>query len=65
MTRDGHVDEDDIQDDINRATAIGLENAQILALAANWCEHIGVTRGPMGESVSELTSSCAPRKWRV
>lgn len=42
------MDEDDIQDEIDRATAIGLENAEILALAANWCGHIGVTRGPMG-----------------
>ncbi len=42
------MDEEDIQHDIDRATAIGLENAEILALAANWCEHIGVTRGPMG-----------------
>lgn len=46
--RDLRVDEEDIQDDIDRTTAIGIENAQILELAANWCEHIGVTRGPMG-----------------
>lgn len=42
------MDEDDIQDEIDRATAIGIENAEVLALAANWCEHIGATRGPMG-----------------
>jgi hypothetical protein len=42
------MDEEDIQDNIDRATTIGIENAQILQLAANWCEHIGVTRGPLG-----------------
>jgi hypothetical protein len=47
------VDERDIQDDIDRTTAIGIENAQILELAANWCEHIGVTRGPMGVGLVE------------
>ncbi len=47
------VDEADIQDDIDRTTAIGIENAEILTLAANWCENIGVTRGPMGVGLVE------------
>jgi tetratricopeptide (TPR) repeat protein len=47
------MDEEDIQDDLDRTTAIGIENAQILALAANWCEHIGVARGPMGVGLVE------------
>jgi len=47
------VDEEDFQDEIDQATTIGIENAQILELAANWCEHIGVTRGPLGVGLLE------------
>ena len=47
------MDEEDIQDDLARATEIGVENLAIISLAADWCEHIGVTKGPMGTGLVE------------
>ena len=47
------MDEEDIQDDLARATEIGVENLAIISLAAAWCEHIGVTKGPMGTGLVE------------
>jgi hypothetical protein len=42
------VDPEDVQEDIDRTTAIGLENLEILTLAANWCEHIDLDSRHMG-----------------
>ena len=51
------MDQDDIRDDIEQATAIGLENLQILELAAAWCENIGIDRGPLGVGIVEQVTS--------
>ena len=47
------MDEQEIQEEIDRASAIGLENLEILKLAANWCEHIGLDNARMGVGLIE------------
>ena len=47
------MDQDQIQDDIDQATAIGMENLQVIGLAAAWCEHIGLDKGPLGTGLIE------------
>ncbi len=42
------MDDDTFQDMYNDAIQLGLENLEILRLAAAWCENIGQTSGPLG-----------------
>jgi hypothetical protein len=50
------MDEDAFQDAYDSAIGTGLENLQILRLAAGWCENIGVTKGPMGTGMLEAAT---------
>lgn len=47
------MDKEDIEAQIQQVTEIGQENRGILMLAAAWCKHIDVERGPMGVGVVE------------
>ena len=48
--------EDDFDDEYKTAITIGVENLELLRLAAGWCEHAGATKGPLGTGmVEELT----------
>jgi hypothetical protein len=44
---------DDFRDEFDRAIATGFANAAVLQLAAAWCQHIGVTKGPRGTGLLE------------
>ncbi|MFI5258995.1 MAG: hypothetical protein ACHQ01_05215 [Candidatus Limnocylindrales bacterium] len=50
------MDDFDTQDLMDEAVAIGLANAQVLALAAAWCQNLGVTKGPMGTGYVEVVT---------
>jgi len=47
------MDDEDIQEDMDRTTAIGIENLQIIELAANWCEHIDIDNRFQGVGLLE------------
>ncbi len=42
------MDDDTFQDMYNDAIQVGLDNFEILKLAAAWCENVGQTSGPLG-----------------
>lgn len=42
------MDDHTFQDMYNDAIQLGLENLEILKLAASWCENVGQTSGPLG-----------------
>jgi hypothetical protein len=50
------LDEEDIQEEIARATAIGIENLAIIQLAAKWCTHIDLDNRSRGVGLLEQTT---------
>src|SRR5664280_1181140 len=49
------MDDDTFQDMYNDAIHLGLENLEILTLAAAWCQNVGQTIGPLG--IGELQAA--------
>jgi hypothetical protein len=48
------MDDDYLQREIDKALAIGQQNAALIVLARNWCEHADYTKGPMGTGELEI-----------
>ena len=45
--------DDAFSDEYKRAIEVGLENEELLRLAAGWCKNIDVTKGPLGTGMLE------------
>lgn len=44
---------DEMDEELQRAYEIGVENAELLVLAHAWCKHVGRDRGPLGVGIPE------------